>query len=200
MKSENYFLPRNYIHQKEMIPWDDTTCHNEVYQREVYLLAANLMRKNPQWNSVIDIGCGSGYKLMKYFHQYDTIGVDLPVALTFLHKEYSGRDWREYNNHLWATCSPDILICADVIEHVEEPDAFLINLQFFNTVKKFVISTPDRVLVRGPYDHGPPANPAHYREWTLKEFQQYLSCFFKVEHISIVRPAHGTIVAVCTHY
>lgn len=198
MKSENYFLPKQYIAQKNMIPWDDTKCHNEMYQREVYIMAQKQMEMNPKWKSVIDIGCGSGFKLIKYLGKYDTIGVDLPVALSFLHKTYPGRDWREYSEHLFATCSPDLLICADVIEHVEEPDAFLDSLLLFSSVKKYIISTPDRVLVRGPYDMGPPKNPAHYREWTIKEFNLYLSCFFNVEYIDVVRPAHGTICAVCT--
>lgn len=182
-----------------MIPWDDTQCHNDHYQKEVYLLAQKLMVHNPQWNSVIDIGCGSGYKLIKYLGSYETIGVELPISLGHLHRTYPQRDWREYNDSLFATCSPDLLICADVIEHVEEPDQFLEQLQLFQTVKKFIFSTPDRELVRGPKDMGPPANLAHYREWTIKEFQKYLSHFFLVEEISVVRLAHGTIAAVCSH-
>ena len=181
-----------------MIPWDDTNHHNDEFQREVYLLAQKLMKQNSQWNQVIDIGCGSGFKLVKYLGDYETIGVDLPIALGFLNRTYPERDWREYSEHLFATCSPDILVCSDVIEHVEEPDYFLQNLLLYDTVKKFIISTPDRVMVRGPRSLGPPANRAHYREWTTSEFKQYLQCFFHIDMIGIVRETHGTICAVCS--
>jgi len=198
VKENNYFLPREYVHRRDMKPWDDSEFHNDLYQKEVYALAARTMAENPSWKTVIDIGCGSGYKLIKQLGCYDTIGVELPIALPALYRRYPDRDWREYNEHLFATCSPDLLISADVIEHVEEPDHFLLGLQLFRTVKKFIFSTPDRHLVRGPKDMGPPGNPAHYREWTLPEFKRYLSCFFTVDSIEVVRQAHGTIAAVCS--
>lgn len=181
-----------------MTPWDDSKCHNETHQREVYLLAQKIMKQNPAWKSVVDIGCGSGYKFIKYFGEYETIGVDLPIVMRSLYKRYPDRDWREYDPSLFATCSPDMLICSDVIEHVEEPDEFLSNLLLFTTVKKFIISTPDRHMVRGPRDIGPPANPAHYREWTTAEFKRYLECFFLIDMIGIVRESQGTICAVCS--
>lgn len=198
MKDNNYFLPRKYNHQENMVPWDDSEHHNECYQLEVYLLALKILKQNPKWKSVIDIGCGSGYKLIKYFGDYETVGVDLPVAMKSLYKRYPDRDWREPSPCLFASCSPDILICSDAIEHIEEPDQFLLELLHLSTVKKFIISTPDRVLVRGPKDMGPPANPAHYREWTMAEFKQYLQCFFYIDFIGVIRESHGTICAVCS--
>lgn len=198
MKENNYFLPPNYKTQKNMIPWDDTPYNNEAHQKEVYLLALDVLHKF-NLNSVIDIGTGSGYKLIKYFKSWPFIGVDLPPTVAWLNKKHPQYDWREWCPSLFATCNAELLICSDVIEHIEEPDFFLQSLQCFSTVKKFVISTPDRELVRGPRDIGPPANPAHYREWTRKEFKNYLQCFFRVDWLECVQPAQGTMVAICSH-
>lgn len=199
MKENNYFLPERYKTQsaKRFSAWDDTEHHHERYQREVYTTALKYCL--PEWTTVMDIGCGSGFKLMKYFGDRNTIGVDLAPTVKWLNEQYPDRVWEEWGPALFAYHSPDIVICADCIEHVEEPDFFLDSLACMTSVKKFFISTPDRNLVRGPLDMGPPKNPAHYREWTLKEFRQYLECFFEVQEIDIWKWSDGTIGAICTH-
>lgn len=77
----------------------------------------------------------------------------------------------------------DLVVCADVIEHVADPDALM---RFIARVAKdrVVISTPDRDLVyagRTRYRFGPPANPAHVREWNMDEFNRYVARFLQVE-------------------
>jgi 2-polyprenyl-3-methyl-5-hydroxy-6-metoxy-1,4-benzoquinol methylase len=69
----------------------------------------------------------------------------------------------------------DLLMAVDVIEHLLNPDALLRFLYLHaHTRSVVVLSTPERDLRRGPGDCGPPANPAHVREWNGTELQAYL--------------------------
>lgn len=68
----------------------------------------------------------------------------------------------------------DVVICADVIEHVINPDPCL------NFIKRHMsasgllyISTPDRDLLRGPQCMDSP-HPMHVREWNQPEFRLFL--------------------------
>jgi 2-polyprenyl-3-methyl-5-hydroxy-6-metoxy-1,4-benzoquinol methylase len=89
---------------------------------------------------------------------------------------------------------PDMIICADVIEHIKNPDSVL---QYFEYLKPkvIVISTPDRDLLLNY--NGPPKNPAHVREWSYKEFSEYIGSFFKVKEHFISSVSQSTQVIVC---
>ena len=39
-------------------------------------------------STVLDIGTGSGFKLLKYFNNYDTIGMDLTPTVNWLKSKY----------------------------------------------------------------------------------------------------------------
>jgi glycosyltransferase involved in cell wall biosynthesis len=57
-----------------------------------------------------------------------------------------------------------------VIEHVVDPAGLLTALRrLAKRAVAVLVSTPERVLVRGAEDLGPPANSAHVREWSLRE-------------------------------
>ena len=63
-----------------------------------------------------------------------------------------------------------MLVCADVIEHLVDPTGLLLALRaLLEHAPVALLSTPERVLVRGADDQGPPANVAHVREWALDE-------------------------------
>jgi len=55
----------------------DTTEKTDDWQLEVYLRAAALMREQGL-RSVMDLGCGSGYKLIKYLGEYEATGQKCP--------------------------------------------------------------------------------------------------------------------------
>jgi hypothetical protein len=80
----------------------------------------------------------------------------------------------------------DILICADVIEHLVDPDELLNWIQNLN-FNYLVISTPDRdklKLYQWPAEQsqsGPPVNEGHIREWNFEEFEAYISQFFEIK-------------------
>src|SRR5690242_8171342 len=139
-----YGIMPGYRHRRRTHYFDDTPRMDE-WQREVYVAAAELMKKE-RLRTVYDVGCGSGYKLMRYLGDYDTTGFDIEPTLSFLRKTYTDRKWRSVTFEDRDVASADLVVCADVIEHVDDPDALL---AFLSRVagRYLVLSTPDRDLV-----------------------------------------------------
>ena len=85
--------------------FDDTGLTGE-WQKEVYMLARDLLRKMsklPESNgrnlTVIDVGCGSGWKLVHYLSkEFKTIGIETEPALSFLRKTYPDQVHTFYNS------------------------------------------------------------------------------------------------------
>ena len=68
-----------------------------------------------------------------------------------------------------------MVICSDVIEHLIDPESLIENLRsWLDYSPILILTTPERDLVRGPKDLGPPTNPSHVREWSLTELQGWL--------------------------
>ncbi len=61
-----------------------------------------------------------------------------------------------------------------------------------------VISTPDRDILRGENDFGPPRNMTHMREWNGKEFKNFISSsgFTIVSHM-LAHYEQGTQMIIC---
>ncbi len=134
----------------------------DEWRREVYERAVD---KALSARTVFDIGCGSGFRLMKHFTDIRRVGFDLEPTVSFLKNRYPHRDWRISSPGETIRKSADIVICADVVEHIPDPDLlvdFLAGLRF----KKLVLSTPDRGLIYDCDHSGPRLNPHHCREWT----------------------------------
>jgi len=137
------------------------------------------------FNKIIDIGCGSGYKLIKYLGKYETIGYETEPCISFTKKTYTNHKWINsgeqsisFNNEGDKQC--DLIISADVIEHILDSSE-LINFMKSFSCNYFLISTPCLdVFVNhfGRNRDGPPQNTAHVREWTFDEFKMYLSKHF----------------------
>ena len=71
--------------------------------------------------SVLDWGCGSGAMLVKHFGDRRTVGVDVDWRLPSLRKRWPGREWQG----LGVKADADLVMCVDVIEHVDDPVAML---------------------------------------------------------------------------
>ena len=149
---------------------------------------------------IADIGCGSGYKLIKYFDSYNTIGYEIEPTLTFLKKKYPHKSWQESR---LGSCpenqTADLIICADVIEHLLNPDELLNFINRFS-FKFLVISTPDRdklpeIQQSCQSQNGPPVNLAHVREWSFSEFRTYVNQYFDViEHFHTQQEWWGQVI------
>jgi SAM-dependent methyltransferase len=183
--NENYCLPENYTRRPSYEHFDDTSYRDE-YQDDVYGRAREIYEES-NLNSVLDIGCGSGFKLIKYFSDSDNIcGMELEPTLTWLKNSYPNYNWIESDFNSTNIINYDLLICSDVIEHIVDPDElmqFISNLNF----KYCIMSTPERDAIQmyqfGKFTNGPPRNHCHTMEWAFSEYNNYISKYFNViEH------------------
>lgn len=160
--------------------YTDTLEDSRLYQVPVYRHAGDLA-DSPDMRSVLDIGCGRGTKLMELVapHGVATTGVDSRRSIRHCRRTYPQGEWLVGNIE-----SPrftigrtfDLIISADVVEHLRNPDHLLDLIRACSHQGTVVIlSTPERDLRRGPDDMGPPGNPAHIREWNAAEFEAYLT-------------------------
>jgi len=90
-----YFLPKSYKTNENNTHFDDTGFTGQ-YQKEVYMLARDILRKMSRFGknraeklTAIDVGCGSGWKLVNYLsEEFRTVGIETEPALSFLRKTY----------------------------------------------------------------------------------------------------------------
>lgn len=190
--SSKYGIIRGYRHRSEVPHYDDMDNLDE-YQNEVYEEAKRIFTAE-NYNSVIDIGCGSAYKLVKFFKPNQAIGVEVEPTLSKVQQLYPSYFFCLFEDVPNRPCN--LLICSDVIEHVPRPDLFIAELLNLD-IDKFIFSTPDRDLLTRSLPLGPPRNATHFREWSYTEFNAFLSQFFIVENHQIVNRETGTQLAVC---
>ena len=179
---DEYWITTAYLPHREVVPFDDRA-NTDFFQDEVYQTARRFLMDNGL-SGVLDVGCGSGYKLVKYFADEETLGLELPDTLAFLQKKYPDRAWA-----LSDFASPPqgrygLTICSDVIEHLLDPDALL---EFFMRVdcEYFLLSTPERGRLGLPARFRPRSR-WHVREWSQEEFAAYLSPRFDVIEFGIL--------------
>ncbi len=175
MNTSLYKIKSDYNHRSHPKPFDDTS-NTDEWQYEVYELAHTIALIIPKL-PVLDIGCGSGYKLVNIFKEFDTLGIELKETYNFLIKEYPTYKWEIKSNNP-PLGKFGVIILSDVIEHINDPDEIMKYIQQID-FEYLIISTPnrdDRTLLQD----GPPNNIAHAREWTKKEFSEYISEYFQI--------------------
>lgn len=190
---KNYQIKLGYNHRTEVPHFDDTSNKAE-HQRPVYELAQKIMTQN-HYTYVVDVGCGSGFKLINLMSPtFLKVGIEVEPTLSWLRLTYPDMMWRSPDDCL---PPPDLVICSDVIEHVQDPEEFLQYLHGLDA-KEYLISTPERDIVRGVTHMGPPQNPWHVREWNTDEFRAFLDdCGFRVTHTMIANRLEGTLMVRC---
>lgn len=186
---DRYCIKDGYVARLKNRYFDDTPLKDE-WQKEVYARARELADAQG-CRSVLDIGTGSGFKLLKYFGDVETLGMDLPPTVKWLRRTYPQRKWTDKFEPVLGF---DMVICADVIEHIPDPDQVLELIEKCQP-RIAVISTPDRSLLKRGLN-GPPGNKAHVREWAFDEFGQYIGQRFKVLDHFISNQFQATQVVV----
>lgn len=195
-RKKRYAIAAGYRHRTDPVYFDDLENADE-WQREVYLAARDLMR-DKKLRTVCDVGCGSGYKLVNILGEFETLGVDLPETIDRVRAKYPDRQWLGGSFDQLRIPEHDLVICADVVEHVADPRA-LIEFIVSIAARWVIVSTPDRALVYSRKDaarFGPPGNEAHLREWTMREFREFVDSFVEVERHEITNREQATQMVV----
>ena len=194
-QSAQFEIKRGYTHRTTVVPHDDRG-YEDSFQREVYQRAAYLMQEH-HWQTVLDIGCGSGYKLAHYLGHFDATGVDFSPAIDQAMVDHPQHTWINAEDFIAAHHQADMIICADVLEHVEDPDAFIKSVISVRGWKCILISTPERNKRRGRLHYGPPPNPAHYREWSMPELKRFIQRYSPVHTIEMINEQQATQLVTC---
>jgi len=178
-------LRADYVSRRAIEVFDDVAGVEDglTHQPDVYQLVAYLVERTGA-RRIVDIGCGSAKKLLALTTAADVIGIDHPSTVRTLQELHPTRSWIAADLEAPLTeprlAAPElaedaVVVCSDVIEHLLDPRPLLELLRSWrHSAKAIVMSTPDRVRVRGVDDIGPPANPFHVREWQLDEFDVLL--------------------------
>lgn len=182
---ENYGIKFGYSAREKVIQYSLLPNQNVTHQPHVYEFAGYLAERFG-CDYIIDLGCGQAKKLATLHPKFNIIGVDLQEHIQYCKATYSFGNWLIWNfdePNQQIPIEIDILqrslvVCADVIEHLLHPEYLLEGFSYLlKHVAAAVLSTPDRDLVHG-YEHmGPPKNPAHIREWNLRELCTFVKSF-----------------------
>jgi SAM-dependent methyltransferase len=128
---------------------------------------------------VLDAGCGVGYGsvILAEGGALDVVGVDVAGAVVEAAKAAERPGLRFEQADVGSLPYPDdsfdAVVCFEVIEHVEDPEAVLRELaRVLAPGGVIAISSPNR-------DAYVPGNPHHHREFTPEEFAQALGRLWK---------------------
>jgi hypothetical protein len=180
---DNFCIHEGYTPRLDAWEFDDTPLKDE-WQLPVYVYAREVYDRE-RLDGVCDIGCGSGFKLMKFFRDCRTIGIDIPPTVQFVREVYPDRDW--FAGNLWEefVWGCGLIIASDVIEHLPDPGE-LVGFLRRSKPKRIILSTPERDLLNAGTWDGPPKNIHHVREWNYAELHAYLGqSFTVVEHFVV---------------
>jgi 2-polyprenyl-3-methyl-5-hydroxy-6-metoxy-1,4-benzoquinol methylase len=124
--------------------------------------------------SILDLGCGDGaLTYLLYQHGAQCTGVDLndiglALAKTMFDKRGGEAKFIKYLNEVPSE-SQDLVICADVIEHVPDPDTLLLEAKrVLKSKGKIIISTPIKLS-----EH--PIDREHIKEYFPSELAIIIS-------------------------
>jgi len=201
---KNYFIKEGYKHKDSARTAVDSGSQywskyrlssSKYYQHHVYKLAQELIIEN-KLNSCVDVGCGSGYKLVNLISPFckDTTGIDQPFIIERCKKVYGENNinWlsEDFENAKIGTNKKfDLIICSDVIEHLLDPDILLNYLKSISHKDSIIIiSTPERDILHGSANNSA-TNVEHIREWNQTELTAYIeSSGFNIKGIHLLRP------------
>jgi SAM-dependent methyltransferase len=147
-------------------------------QPHVYPIAADLARRLG-CRKIIDIGCGYSRKLVVLHPEFEIVGLDFGPNIDHCREHYPFGTWIswdiEHEPLPELDAAGSVVVCADVIEHLVDPQILLVHLRtLLEQAATGLLSTPERDLIHGEDHYGPPPNRCHAREWNMAEFEAFL--------------------------
>jgi len=149
-----------------------------TYQYDVYATMLERISVDGKSN-LLDVGCGPPQKLNRLLagNTVDVCLVDQASTATLAARllpeaRFVGANLENIDLDLGVRF--DAIICADVIEHLVNPDPCLTFIRrHLASDGLLFISTPERDVLRGVKCMDSP-HPMHVREWNRKEFKAFL--------------------------
>lgn len=144
--------------------------------------------------SIHEIGCGEGYWILRWNEQgLQARGCDFSRDVIEIARENAMNrglptslfDTRSIYDLDAAQDTADLVVCCEVLEHLENPEAGLRALQRI-TKRHLIVSVPQEPLwcvlnlVRGKYITRFGNTPGHIQHWSESEFIQLVSKYFEV--------------------
>jgi SAM-dependent methyltransferase len=205
--SDNLFCKDGYIINSQartlnILDSDDYWTQERIdrsgsYQYYVYKFAAKIALQR-KFTCGMDLGCGPGTKTKVFFEKVlkEIILVDQPSSRNLIknilpESHFIGTDLERCEISL--DKSFDLIICADVLEHLFNPMPCLqFAREHLAPSGVAIFSSPERDILRGPDCLNSP-HPSHVREWNSEEFKCLLQysgfnvvnqLFFPIEKLS----------------
>lgn len=151
-----------------------------------------LAKSNP--SSVHEVGCGEGYWTLQCSQEdIDVRGSDFSETVIEIAKQNAAKsgfspDMFEVNS-IYDLCadkdSADLIVCCEVLEHIDDPEAGLKKLQEITT-RNIILSVPREPiwcmlnLMRGKYISSFGNTPGHIQHWSKSSFIELVSKYFDV--------------------
>ena len=186
--------PRSFDRDPDARYWTEQRIEaSSRYQYPVYLMCRDLLRSRAA-RSFLDVGSGPGTKVAELIAPLcqDITLIDQPSSREILLRRlpdarFVAADLDDLDLDLER--SFDLIVCADVLEHLKHPDACLTFIREHLAVDGVaVLSTPERDNLRGRECMESP-HPEHVREWNAAEFRAFAeSCKLRVER-QVLLPA-----------
>ena len=143
---------------------------------------------------VLDAGCGMGYgaAMLLTAGASEVVGVDLAEAVLDAARPTMPAGVVLGVGDMRALDADDgsfgLVVCMEVIEHMEDPDAVLDELARVVSPDGFLaLSSPNRVMSGG-------RNPHHHHEYTADELEQALATRFRHVRLVAQRTFTGSVV------
>jgi len=195
---EDYFIKAGYQPNKQPLTFEgdqsgsywtnDRINMATEYQYYVYKKCSELLR-NHHYSNLLDVGCGPPVKVKQHLLPYcnSITLIDQPSLATLAQQilpESKFISVNLENIELELGEKFDLIVCADVLEHLLNPNYCLRFIkQHLASNGLAVLSTPERNYLRGRACNYSP-KPEHVREWNSTEFANYIKSqgFKIVEH------------------
>ncbi|MCZ6673743.1 MAG: class I SAM-dependent methyltransferase [Verrucomicrobia bacterium] len=167
---------------------DKSNLSNPIARRLVSGFDASLFgaldKLNPQ--SLHEVGCGEGRltRLIRNRYNIDVLATDFSKAI--IHENLEGdKEMIEFKHLSIYDLNPaehkrEIIVCCEVLEHLENPLLGLKALRILNA-QKYILSVPRepiwRILnmIRFKYWRDLGNTPGHLNHWGVKNFKAFLS-------------------------
>lgn len=155
--------------------------------------------------TIHEVGCGEGYWVIEWNKQgFDARGSDFSEAVVNIARDNART--QNIKTSAFTTRSiydvgegdsADLIVCCEVLEHLENPAAGLSALQKIVS-DHLIISVPHEPLwcalnlVRGKYIKTFGNTPGHIQHWSSREFVRLINNYFEV--IKVAKPLPWTML------